>query len=110
MTSTPRRSSWRAISIFSSRYIEQPGDCSPSRRVVSKIAIFSVGIGSPIGWLSGRESSSKGDVTTQVHYGQANIFPFSITYCNMIISQLSELDLGGPPGRLRDTKTALICQ
>src|SRR5947207_10768613 len=39
--STPRRSSWRAISSFSSRFMLQPGDCSPSRNVVSKMKIFS---------------------------------------------------------------------
>src|SRR5579862_3966806 len=35
--STPRRSSWRATSNFSSRFMEKPGDCSPSRNVVSKM-------------------------------------------------------------------------
>ena len=37
MTSTPIASSTEAIWSFSSRFIEQPGDCSPSRSVVSKI-------------------------------------------------------------------------
>ena len=37
ITSTPSFSSWRAISIFSFKFMLQPGDCSPSRRVVSKI-------------------------------------------------------------------------
>lgn len=37
MTSTPSRSSWRAISSFSLKFMLHPGDCSPSRRVVSKI-------------------------------------------------------------------------
>ena len=37
MTSTRRRSSWRAMRTFSSFVIEAPGDCSPSRKVVSKI-------------------------------------------------------------------------
>ena len=37
MMSTPISSSRVAIWIFSSRVIEAPGDCSPSRRVVSKI-------------------------------------------------------------------------
>ena len=41
MMSTARRSSWRAISSFSSRFMLQPGDCSPSRKVVSKMKIFS---------------------------------------------------------------------
>ena len=35
--STPNRSSWRAICTFSSRVMAAPGDCSPSRKVVSKI-------------------------------------------------------------------------
>src|SRR5436190_15364387 len=37
MTSTLSRSSWRAMRSFSSLVIEAPGDCSPSRRVVSKM-------------------------------------------------------------------------
>src|SRR5215207_8576634 len=37
ITSTPRRASWCAISSFSCLLSEIPGDCSPSRRVVSKI-------------------------------------------------------------------------
>jgi len=37
MTSTFNCSSWRAIATFSSTFIEAPGDCSPSRSVVSKI-------------------------------------------------------------------------
>ena len=37
MTSTPSRASWWAISSFSCLFSEIPGDCSPSRRVVSKI-------------------------------------------------------------------------
>ena len=36
MTSTPSLASWWAISTFSRRLREMPGDCSPSRRVVSK--------------------------------------------------------------------------
>src|SRR5690242_5001106 len=36
MMSTPRRASWWAISSFSCLLSEMPGDCSPSRRVVSK--------------------------------------------------------------------------
>ena len=39
ITSTPRASSWRAMSSFSARFMLQPGDCSPSRSVVSKILI-----------------------------------------------------------------------
>ena len=41
MMSTPSASSARASRIFSARFIEQPGDCSPSRNVVSKIFIRS---------------------------------------------------------------------
>jgi hypothetical protein len=41
MTSTRRRSSWRAMRSFSSRVIEAPGDCSPSRKVVSKMMSLS---------------------------------------------------------------------
>ncbi len=37
MMSTPSRASWWAISSFSCLFSEMPGDCSPSRRVVSKI-------------------------------------------------------------------------
>ena len=46
MTSTPRRASWWAISSFSCVFSEMPGDCSPSRSVVSKI---STRFGRPIG-------------------------------------------------------------
>ena len=38
--STPSRSSWVAISTFSSGDSAMPGDCSPSRSVVSKIVIL----------------------------------------------------------------------
>src|SRR4051812_11463983 len=37
MTSTPRRASCCAISSFSVVFSEMPGDCSPSRSVVSKM-------------------------------------------------------------------------
>src|SRR5512132_1757727 len=37
ITSTRSRSSWRAIRVFSSRVIDAPGLCSPSRSVVSKM-------------------------------------------------------------------------
>ena len=37
MMSTPSHTSCRAISSFSSEVSEAPGDCSPSRRVVSKM-------------------------------------------------------------------------
>ena len=39
ITSTRRRSRQRATSSFSFRFMLQPGDCSPSRNVVSKILI-----------------------------------------------------------------------
>ena len=42
MTSTPSRSSWRAITSFSSTFMVAPGDCSPSRSVVSKICTRSI--------------------------------------------------------------------
>src|SRR6188474_249741 len=41
MTSTPRSSSCRAISSFSWKLRVAPGDCSPSRRVVSKMRTVS---------------------------------------------------------------------
>ncbi len=37
ITSTPSRASWCAISSFSCTFSEMPGDCSPSRSVVSKM-------------------------------------------------------------------------
>ena len=40
ITSTPRASSARAISTFSSGVSAMPGDCSPSLKVVSKIVIL----------------------------------------------------------------------
>ncbi|MDT4885100.1 hypothetical protein FQZ97_1213080 [compost metagenome] len=42
ITSTFRRSSWRAMRSFSSLVMEAPGDCSPSRKVVSKMMSLSV--------------------------------------------------------------------
>src|SRR3954467_12053188 len=42
MMSTPRRESWCAISSFSFLFSEMPGDCSPSRSVVSKMRTWSV--------------------------------------------------------------------
>ena len=41
-TSTPRAASWWAMRSFSSWCMVQPGDCSPSRRVVSKNTICSL--------------------------------------------------------------------
>ncbi len=40
-TSTPSSVSASAMRIFSLRFIEKPGDCSPSRRVVSKMMMRS---------------------------------------------------------------------
>jgi hypothetical protein len=42
-TSTPISSSTVAMRSFSSRFIEQPGACSPSRKVVSKMMTRSPG-------------------------------------------------------------------
>ena len=42
MTSTRIRSSWRAMRSFSSRVMEAPGLCSPSRKVVSKMINWSL--------------------------------------------------------------------
>ena len=54
MTSTPNCWSAWAISIFSVRFMLAPGDCSPSRRVVSKMRIIRVDVmkeprGAPVG-------------------------------------------------------------
>src|SRR3954467_10559137 len=43
MTSTPSLASCWAISSFSAVFSEMPGDCSPSRSVVSKICTRSIG-------------------------------------------------------------------
>src|SRR6202789_1162971 len=40
MISTPRVASWWAMRSFSAWCMVQPGDCSPSRRVVSKKTIW----------------------------------------------------------------------
>src|SRR6185369_3997667 len=47
MMSTPRSWSLLAIRTFSVRLIEQPGDCSPSRKVVSKMLTRFCGMGFP---------------------------------------------------------------
>src|SRR5262249_9894562 len=52
MTSTPRWSSWRAIASFSSTFMVAPGDCSPSRSVVSKICTRSI-----VGLLCARDGT-----------------------------------------------------
>ena len=41
ITSTRSRSSWRAMRSFSSLVMDAPGDCSPSRSVVSKMISWS---------------------------------------------------------------------
>src|SRR5712692_1857483 len=50
MTSTFSRASWRAISSFSKAFIENPGACSPSRSVVSKMITRSIAC-PPLPWL-----------------------------------------------------------
>src|SRR5437763_438453 len=50
ITSTPSRASWVAISSFSCVLSEIPGDCSPSRRVVSKISTRSGSSGLVMGF------------------------------------------------------------
>ena len=57
ITSTRRRSSWRAMRIFSSRVMEAPGDCSPSRKVVSKMMSLSDMVFS-LGWYAVRMERS----------------------------------------------------
>src|SRR2546423_12106178 len=47
MISTPRSWSFWAIRTFSLRFIEQPGDCSPSRKVVSKMLTLACVMGFP---------------------------------------------------------------
>ena len=51
MMSAPSASIWRASRIFSSVFIEKPGDCSPSRRVVSKMINRSVAMVLPPEWM-----------------------------------------------------------
>jgi len=64
MMSTPRRASWSAISSFSPTSSEMPGDCSPSRSVVSKISTLSIGVlsGSVLG-ISGKQKPSRPEGT-----------------------------------------------
>ena len=47
MTSTFRRSRHFATSIFSFRFMLHPGDCSPSRSVVSNILIWLIAVNPP---------------------------------------------------------------
>src|SRR5512135_2016886 len=57
-TSTPSSSSFTARRTFSASRIEKPGDCSPSRSVVSKIVIR--GRTSPSAFMSGHLSDDDG--------------------------------------------------
>ena len=50
MMSVPRRASCSAISSFSPTSSEMPGDCSPSRSVVSKIRTWSISISRSVSW------------------------------------------------------------
>src|SRR5919106_1520138 len=54
MTSTFSRASWRAISSFSMVFMENPGACSPSRSVVSKMMTRSIETSSLGRFLAGR--------------------------------------------------------
>ena len=59
MTSTPSAASARATSIFSAMFMLAPGDCSPSRKVVSKIRTrFGLGLGMPARSNSGAGTCS----------------------------------------------------
>ena len=58
ITSTLRRSSCRAIRSFSSLVMEAPGDCSPSRKVVSKMISLSA-TRFPSGWSPGPAAAPK---------------------------------------------------
>src|SRR5260370_1101469 len=62
MTSTPRAASCRAMRIFSSVFIEKPGDCSPSRSVVSKMRTESM------------ESSPASSRTERASHGQIYLY------------------------------------
>ena len=50
-TSTPSSVNASAMRIFSFRFIEKPGDCSPSRRVVSKMMMRLSSSVPKLGWL-----------------------------------------------------------
>ena len=49
-TSTPSSAKHSAIRSFSSMFIEKPGDCSPSRKVVSKMMMRSGSSEPKLGW------------------------------------------------------------
>src|SRR4029077_11818436 len=59
MISTPKRASCFATMIFSSTFMLAPGDCSPSRRVVSKILIMRVMVSPLFGSDCSKRASSK---------------------------------------------------
>src|SRR5439155_6936778 len=65
MTSTPSLASWWAISSFSCVFSEMPGDCSPSRKVVSKICTRSITVllsgsgSSPSRWVCGYAAATR---------------------------------------------------
>src|ERR1044072_71627 len=69
MTSTPRSWSFIAIRTFSRRFIEQPGDCSPSRKVVSKMLTLFCGM---------EEDATEGWAKSQSYnlYGKINSFNY----------------------------------
>ena len=62
ITSTPSRSSCSAISAFSCGCSAMPGDCSPSRSVVSKIVILRVQLDSSSSGLQSEAHLSCGEV------------------------------------------------
>ena len=61
ITSTPSSASASAMRSFSARFMEKPGDCSPSRRVVSKMMMRLSSSLPKLGWLMvmGRRSWRK---------------------------------------------------
>ena len=61
ITSTRSRSSCRAMRSFSSLVIEAPGDCSPSRKVVSKMISWLLMVVVPVSlrWDTQRENDKR---------------------------------------------------
>ena len=51
ITSTPSSIRASAMRIFSSRFMENPGDCSPSRKVVSKMMTRLSSSLPKLGWM-----------------------------------------------------------
>src|SRR5438477_96481 len=65
MTSTPSSSRTVAMRTFSSRFIDAPNDCSPSRKVVSKITtrfLSSMRFIGPTSWISRRNTRRRRSV------------------------------------------------